>query len=209
MKGEKSMRKILCNRRGAGHIDTAMKVIIGVVIGALVLGGLYLLVAGEDGIIGKTNVEITAMMDYTQELRVERAYNEDSGQYYLRYSYDGTHWSNSEVPTYGESATIYGILSNNSESNPIEIALMQEGTKYYVLASTDGGISWSEKLTFTAAGGITHFYYGTDDILPADAGSFSGERFVIRYNTSGSTYFTKSSTGLSWSSGGWSDLIRP
>lgn len=203
------MRKILCNRRGAGHIDTAMKVIIGVVIGALILGGLYLLVAGEDGVIGKASTEVSAMMDYTQELRVERAYDEDSGQYYLRYSYDGTHWSNSEIPDYGDTATVYGVLSNNSESNPIEIALMKEGTKYYVLASTDGGISWSEKLTFTAAGGITHFYYGTDDILPADAGSFSGERFVIRYNTSGSTYFTKSSTGLSWSSGGWSDLIRP
>ncbi len=203
------MRKILCNRRGAGHIDTAMKVIIGVVIGALILGGLYLLVAGEDGVIGKASTEVSVMMDYTQELRVERAYDEDSGQYYLRYSYDGKHWSNSEVPTYSDTATVYGVMSNNSESNPIEIALMQEGTKYYVLASTDGGISWSEKLTFTAAGGITHFYYGTSERLPVDAGSFSGERFVIRYHTSGSTYFTKSSTGLSWSSGGWSDLIRP
>ncbi|MBR7099214.1 MAG: hypothetical protein IKC59_07350 [Clostridia bacterium] len=203
------MRKILCNRRGAGHIDTAMKVIIGVVIGALILGGLYLLVAGEDGVIGKASTEVGAMLDYTQELRVERAYNEDSGQYYLRYSYDGKHWSNSEVPNYGDTATVYGILSNNSESNPIEIALMQEGTKYYVLASTDGGISWSEKLTFTAAGGITHFYYGTDAQLPVDAPSFSGERFVIRYCSGGSTYFTKTSTGLSWSSGGWSDLIRP
>ena len=203
------MRKILCNRRGAGHIDTAMKVIIGVVIGALILGGLYLLVAGEDGVIGKASTEVGAMLDYTQELRVERAYNEDSGQYYLRYSYDGRHWSNSEVPNYGDTATVYGILSNNSESNPIEIALMQEGTKYYVLASTDGGISWSEKLTFTAAGGITHFYYGTDAQLPVDAPSFSGERFVIRYCSGGSTYFTKTSTGLSWSSGGWSDLIRP
>ena len=203
------MRKILCNRRGAGHIDTAMKVIIGVVIGALILGGLYLLVAGEDGVIGKASTEVGAMLDYTQELRVERAYNEDSGQYYLRYSYDGKHWSNSEVPNYGDTATVYGILSNNSESNPIEIALMQEGTKYYVLASTDGGISWSEKLTFAAAGGITHFYYGTDAQLPVDAPSFSGERFVIRYCSGGSTYFTKTSTGLSWSSGGWSDLIRP
>ena len=203
------MRNILCNRRGAGHIDTAMKVIIGVVIGALILGGLYLLVAGEDGIIGKTNVEITAMMDYTQELRVERAYDEDSGQYYLRYSYDGTHWSNSEVPTYSETATVYGVMSNNSESNPIEVSLMKDGTRYYILASTDGGITWSERANFTAAGGITHFYYGTSDQLPSGAGSFSGERFVIRYCTTSPTYFTLSSSGLSWSTGGWSDLIRP
>ena len=203
------MRNYLKDKTGAGQINTAMKVIIGVVIGALVLGGLYLIVAGDSGVVGKMDTEISAMMDYSQELRVERAYDEDSGQFYLRYSYDGKHWSNSEVPNYGDTATVYGVLSNNSESNPIEIALMQKGTQYYVLASTDGGITWSEKLNFTAAGGITHFYYGTDDRLPVDAGSFSGERFVIRYNTSGSTYFTKSSTGLSWSSGGWSDLIRP
>jgi hypothetical protein len=209
MKGEKSMRKILCNRRGAGHIDTAMKVIIGVVIGALILGGLYLLVAGEDGVIGKASTEVSAMIDYTQELRVERAYNEDSGQYYLRYSYDGTHWSNSEVPTYSSAATVYGIVSNNSEADPIEVALMKDGNRYYVLASRDGGITWSERANFTAAGGITHFYYGTSDRLPVESGSFSGERFVIRYCTTSPTYFTLSSSGWSWSTGGWSDLIRP
>ena len=203
------MRKILCNRRGAGHIDTAMKVIIGVVIGALILGGLYLLVAGEDGVIGKASTEVGAMLDYTQELRVERAYNEDSGQYYLRYSYDGKHWSNSEVPTYSSAATVYGIVSNNSEADPIEVALMKDGNRYYVLASRDGGITWSERANFTAAGGITHFYYGTSDRLPVESGSFSGERFVIRYCTTSPTYFTLSSSGWSWSSGGWSDLIRP
>ena len=203
------MRKILCNRRGAGHIDTAMKVIIGVVIGALILGGLYLLVAGEDGVIGKASTEVGAMLDYTQELRVERAYNEDSGQYYLRYSYDGRHWSNSEVPTYSSAATVYGIVSNNSEADPIEVALMKDGNRYYVLASRDGGITWSERANFTAAGGITHFYYGTSDRLPVESGSFSGERFVIRYCTTSPTYFTLSSSGWSWSSGGWSDLIRP
>ena len=201
------MRKILCNRRGAGHIDTAMKVIIGVVIGALILGGLYLLVAGEDGVIGKASTEVSVMMDYTQELRVERAYDEDSGQYYLRYSYDGKHWSNSEVPSYGETATVYGVMSNNSESNPIEISLMKEGTKYYILASTDGGITWSERANFTAGGGITHFYYGTSAQLPSTSGSFSGERFVIRYCSGGSTYYTLSSSGLTWNTGGWSDLI--
>ena len=201
------MRNILKNKRGEGHIGTAMKIIIGVVIGALILGGLYLLFAGDGGVVDQLDTEIVGMMDYTQELRVERAYDEDSGQYYLRYSYDGKHWSNSEVPSYGEAATVYGVMSNNSESNPIEISLMKEGTKYYILASTDGGITWSERANFTASGGITHFYYGTSDALPSTAGSFSGEKFVIRYWAGGSAYHTLTSMGLTWQTGGWSDLI--
>jgi hypothetical protein len=201
------MRKYLCNKTGAGHVDTAIKIIIAVVIGTVILGGVYLLFAGDGGVVDSLDTEIVGMMDYTQELRVERAYNEDSGRYYLRYSYDGKHWKNSEIPSYGDSATVYGVMSNNSESNPIEISLMQEGTKYYILASTDGGISWSEKANFTAPGGITHFYYGTSAQLPATSGSFSGERFVIRYWVSGSTYYSLSSEGLTWHTGGWSDIV--
>jgi len=201
------MQKFFCNKFGAGHVDTAVKVIIGVVIGALLLGGLYLLFAGDGGVVDRLDTEIVGMMDYTQELRVERAYNEDSGQYYLRYSYDGRHWSNSEIPTYGDTATVYGLMSNRSATNPIEIALIQEGAKYYILASTDGGITWSEKANFTAGGGITHFYYGTSARLPASSGSFSGEMFVIRYGSSASRYYTLTSTGLTWRSGGWSDLM--
>jgi hypothetical protein len=86
---------------------------------------------------------------------------------------------------------------------------VQKGTQYYVLASIDGGITWSEKMNFTAEGGITHFYYGTSDRLPVNSGSFSGERFVIRYCSTGLTYFTLSSSGLTWSNGGWSDIITP
>ena len=202
------MKRILCNNRGEGHINTGVKIIIGVVIGALILSALYLLFAGDGGVMSKLDDEVGGMMNYTQELRVERAYNDDSGVYYLRYSYDGRHWQEPNMPDYGDSATVYGVLSNNSESNPIEISLIQVGTQYHILASTDGGITWIEKANFTGTG-ITHFYYGTSDQLPVESGSFSGERFVIRYCSGGSTYFTLSSSGLSWSTGGWSDLIRP
>ena len=73
------MRKYLTNKSGEGHIDTALKIVIGVVIGALILGGLYLLFAGDGGVVDQLDTEIVGMMDYTQELRVERAYDEDSG----------------------------------------------------------------------------------------------------------------------------------
>ena len=39
------------NTKGEGSVSTGVKVIIAVVIGALILGGLYLLFAGDNGIL--------------------------------------------------------------------------------------------------------------------------------------------------------------
>ena len=197
------MQKYLSNKIGEGHIDTAIKIIIGIVIGAVILGGLYLLFAGDGGVMALLDTEVSGMMDYTQELRVERVYNDDNGQYYLRYSYDGRHWSKPEMPDYGETTTVEALISNQSEDDPVEAALMKDGTTYYVLTSEDGGISWNEKFSFSATE-ISHFYYGTDDHLPAGAGSFSGERFVIRYKHG--SYFTSSGDGHTWVKPVWSDL---
>lgn len=36
-------RAILCSQRGEGFVDTAIKILMAVVIGALILGGLYAL----------------------------------------------------------------------------------------------------------------------------------------------------------------------
>ena len=200
------MKKTLFNNRGEGHIDTGVKIIIAVVIGALILGGIYLLFAGEDGIMSNLNDEVEGMMDYTQELRYQRTYVEESNTYIIQYSYDGKHWHDSTVPTISETATVYGVMSNKSDSDPIEVALMQDGTQYYVLTSTDGGINWTQAYSFKAPNGITHFYYGTDSSLPNTSSSFSGEKFVIRYWVGGRTYYTMVSTGLTWQAG-WSDLI--
>ena len=200
------MRKTLFDNRGEGHIDTGVKIIIAVVIGALILGGFYLLFAGDNGIMNNLNSEVEGMMDYTQELRYQRTYIEENNTYIIQYSYDGRHWHDSVVPDISDTATVYGVMSNNSESEPIEVALMQDGTQYYVLTSTDGGINWTQAYSFKATNGITHFYYGTSSRLPSTSGSFSGEKFVIRYWAGGKTYYTMVSTGLTWSAG-WSDLI--
>ena len=203
------MKNILTNKRGEAHVNTAMKIIIAVVVGALLLGGTVFVFASEDGVLNTMSNEVAGLMDYTQELRYERYYDEATDKYTIRYSYDGRHWKTPTMPDYGDKASVYGVMSNNSEADPIEIALISKESTYYVLASTDGGITWSERCNFNAQG-ITHFYYGTSDPLPSESGSFSGEKFVIRYWSSGSTYYTLVSSGLSWSTGGgWSDIIRP
>ena len=56
-----SAKTALQNESGEGYIDTAVKIIIGVVIGALILGGLYALF--NNVVIPNLNNEITDMFN--------------------------------------------------------------------------------------------------------------------------------------------------
>ena len=51
------------NAKGEGYIDTGVKIIIGVVVGAVILGGLYALFNGV--ILPRLNTEIGNMFNYT------------------------------------------------------------------------------------------------------------------------------------------------
>ena len=50
------------NARAEGYIDTGVKIIIGVVVGAVILGGLYALF--NTVIIPRLNTEILKMFNY-------------------------------------------------------------------------------------------------------------------------------------------------
>ena len=52
----------LDNARAEGYIDTGVKIIIGVVVGAVILGGLYALFNGV--VIPRLNNEIQDMFNY-------------------------------------------------------------------------------------------------------------------------------------------------
>ncbi|MDL2233521.1 DUF6133 family protein [Ruminococcaceae bacterium OttesenSCG-928-L11] len=55
-------KQAICNRRGEGFVDTAVKVLMAVVIGALVLAGLYLLF--KDTILPELTRRIQEMFNY-------------------------------------------------------------------------------------------------------------------------------------------------
>jgi hypothetical protein len=55
-------RTVLCSQRGEGFVDTAIKILMAVVIGALVLGGLYALF-GET-VLPTLKQRITDMFNY-------------------------------------------------------------------------------------------------------------------------------------------------
>ena len=198
--------KTLFNNRGEGHIKTAVIIIAAVVVGGLLIAGAYLLFGGDNGVLTKANTEVNALMDYGENTSIRYESVQAGDRTVLRYSYDGTHWFDCQMPTYSETTTVYGTITNNAEEDPVSVALLKDGNTYYVLSSEDGGISWTQKYNFNAQS-ITHCYYGSSAQLPNTAGSFSGERFVIRYWAGGQTYYTMTTpTGLEWKAG-WSDMI--
>ena len=57
-------RRVLAdNRAGEGYIDTAIKIIIALVIGALILGGLYTLF--NSSVIPTMQTKVTDMFSYS------------------------------------------------------------------------------------------------------------------------------------------------
>lgn len=67
--GVKAQNKVMqakaaiANTSGEGYIDTAVKIIIGVVVGAVILGGLYALF--KTVVLPNMNTQIGNMFDYT------------------------------------------------------------------------------------------------------------------------------------------------
>lgn len=57
-----SAKTALANAKAEGYIDTGVKIIIGVVVGAVILGGLYALF--NTVIIPRLNTEILEMFNY-------------------------------------------------------------------------------------------------------------------------------------------------
>ena len=56
-------KTVLTSKSGEGYIDTAVKIIIGVVVGGVILVGLYALFNGV--VLPRLNTEIGNMFDYT------------------------------------------------------------------------------------------------------------------------------------------------
>lgn len=55
-------RRAICGNAGEGYIDTAVKVLIAVVLGALVLAGLYAIL--NDTVMPTVTQKITEMFSY-------------------------------------------------------------------------------------------------------------------------------------------------
>lgn len=126
----------LLNKSGEGHIDTGIKIIIGIVIGALILGGLYALF--DNLVMPKLNAKVQDMMHYEEGAS---AYRYGATLSSLQYSYDGSTWLSSEIPELDENASVKKVL--NTSEKDFSLALVYDSKNVYILKTEDNGAHWS------------------------------------------------------------------
>lgn len=126
----------LLNKSGEGHIDTGIKIIIGIVVGALILGGLYALF--DNLVMPKLNAKVQDMMHYEEGAS---AYRYGATLSSLQYSYDGSTWLSSEIPELDENASVKKIL--NTSEKDFSLALVYDSKNVYILKTEDNGAHWS------------------------------------------------------------------
>ena len=99
------MKRILSNRSGEGTLSVGVKIIIAVVVGALVLGGLFAL--WKTVLLPKMQTRVEDMMDVDQNTAVQiRCVANDSGASVLEYSYDGNTWLSVPMTNFSADAEI-------------------------------------------------------------------------------------------------------
>jgi hypothetical protein len=129
-------KKSLLNKSGEGHIDTGIKIIIGIVVGTLILGGLYALF--DNLVMPKLNAKVQDMMHYEEGAS---AYRYGATLSSLQYSYDGSTWLSSEIPELDENASVKKVLNTSEED--FSLALVYDSKNVYILKTEDNGAHWS------------------------------------------------------------------
>ena len=111
----------LLNKSGEGHIDTGIKIIIGIVIGALILGGLYALF--DTLVMPKINTKVQGMMQYGEN---SPSYRYGATLSSLQYSYDGSTWMNADIPDIGKNAIVTQVLNTSEKDFSLAIIKLFE-----------------------------------------------------------------------------------
>ena len=130
------MKKLLANKSGEGYINTAVIIIIAVVIGGLLLGGLYLLFAGENGIFNQLNSEIDHMVNTGGTIQLKNQSNQ------LMYSYDGETWAVAQTKGVLEGSTLKQLTSITKNDQKVWLAVYRNSNSDKVYSSLDG-VNWT------------------------------------------------------------------
>lgn len=136
----------LLNKRGEGYINTGMKVIIAVVIGALILGGIYMLFSNDGGVLSQMEDSVDGMMDYSGgkagvRMKDESVYAKD-----MQYSVDGIKWRSVQIAECEDGATIEDYASHGN----VHCAVMRDSTGVHIISSLDNGATWEKRRTWSS-----------------------------------------------------------
>ena len=180
--------KRLKNNRGEGQISVGVKIILAVVIGALILGGLYLLF--DRVILRNTDRQIKELMAAGGSSEVLEVRTTDNSALLtsLSYTHDGVTWIPSVIPTYAKDAKVLTLASGGMADAPVTLCIIRSDNNVVALYSNDEGRSFREGKRWTFTG-----KYGARMKWNAENQRFEGE---IRINQSGNLLWTKD--GITW-----------
>ena len=130
------MKTFLANKSGEGYINTAVIIIIAVVIGGLLLGGLYLLFAGNNGVFDQLNNEIDHMVNTGGTIQLKN----QSSQ--LMYSYDGETWEKATTKGVAEGSTLKQLTSITKNDQKVWLTVYKNSNGDKVYSSLDG-VNWT------------------------------------------------------------------
>ena len=173
----------LINKRGEGYVNTGVKIIIAVVIGALILGGLYLLFAGSGGINDQLNDNIEGMFNHDDVIDAVQVNGDENYLVNLQYTYNGKTWKNANVPTYDDDAVVLDIASHGN----VYCATVQDSEGTYLISSVDGGVTWEQRMSWGT-------YVTTADVGWSDDGNY----FYGNYETEDIRQPLRSTDGVDW-----------
>ena len=120
------MKRILSNRSGEGTLSVGVKIIIAVVVGALILGGLFALY--RNVIFPMLNQKVEGMLHTEDPVQVRKDRNS------VQYSYDGETWKDCSIPGMGASATVQAVLTRTYQEKDTFLAVIKDenGVRLYV-----------------------------------------------------------------------------
>ena len=130
------MKHILSDKKGEGHINTAVIIIIAVVIGGLLIAGLYALFAGNNGVFDQLSNEIDHMSNTGEEMQLKKENNA------LYYSYGGETWKNVKVTGMEEGTTIKTYLTAGEGDTLVHLIVYKMSTGMERACYSLDGIDW-------------------------------------------------------------------
>ena len=126
------MKKLFANKRGEGYINTAVIIIIAVVIGGLLLGGLYLIFAGDNGVLEQVDDNVYDMFNTGGEMTLKHEGEQ------LLYSYDGETWKECTITGMDETGRVTKYLTIGEGESLVHLVAYKTNTGGRICYSLDG-----------------------------------------------------------------------
>lgn len=157
--GEKAMRRLLKSNSGEGYINTVLVIIICVVVGAVILGGLFLLFKAV--VLPNTSDKIEQMINTGSGIQLRR------GSAGIEYSYNGTSWKACAVTGIRviTSTTSKGIDKADIKDNaqPLTVTLLVNQAQAELLAQYEKTASMHFALEYRGDAAVAQKYLEAQD----------------------------------------------